>query len=310
MEEIIELLYNASLQEVSTNKPGNVGPSQIVSGVSYTNYCDAINNLQQFTLNYFSRNKDHQCEFSIGNYIFFAVKTMIDHPPHKNLLLGHILLYAPLIFALSELIRRKPHQEITWIQFWDEVGSVLQSTTPQDGVWLSRAIQISQAGGIKNPGNKPLESKYNFTDEAIEALILQDQKTMTDLFHESAEFDMISAQYCSSYEFCRSFIHSKLEPQNSKIASRNNQVLKIFLEILATVPDSLIYRKNGTDTALQIQNDARMIQQAGGVSTQEGQNKLSILNQRMLRAEGKLNPGTTADLTACILFLSNLFSIL
>jgi len=34
------------------------------------------------------------------------------------------------------------------------------------------------------------------------------------------------------------------------------------------------------------------------------------LNKKIMLSEGKLNPGTTADLTACIIFIGLLFNLI
>ena len=309
LEEFIEIMFNASLQEVSTQKPGNVGPSQTMDGVSFNDYSHIIQLLRKFTSTYFDKKTCKITDFSIGNFIYQSVHTMISNPPYKNLLLGHILLYAPLIFSMDDLLRKYPYEKISWDLFWKKVENIITESTPQDGIWLSKAIQISKAGGIKNPGNKPLESKYDFTKRAVETLILKDQKTMRDLFQESAKFDMISAQYCTNYEFCREFYLKSVFPNQLGPNSQTNTVKTIFLQILATVPDSLIYRKNGSKLALEIQNHAKNIIQEGGISTQAGLLKMKELNQLMVKAKGKLNPGTTADLTACVVLLKQLFSL-
>ncbi|WP_371802870.1 triphosphoribosyl-dephospho-CoA synthase [Candidatus Lokiarchaeum ossiferum] len=308
LEEFINIIYDAGLQEVSTPKPGNVGPSQIIDGVSYQDYCHILQLLKKFNSKYFDKKNIRSPDFSIGNFIFQSVHTMVSNPPYKNLLLGHILLYSPLIFAFDLLFRNDIPKKVNWNKFWNTVEHVIATTTPQDGIWLSKAIQISNAGGIKTPGNKPLVSKYDFTKSSIETIIIEDQKTMKDLFQESADFDMISAQYCTNYEFCRNFYLQSVFPIQNPLNSQEKDVKNLFLQILATVPDSLIFRKNGTICARDIQNRAKAIIKAGGITTQAGLLKIKELNQKMLESKGKLNPGTTADLTACVLIIEQLFN--
>jgi triphosphoribosyl-dephospho-CoA synthase len=76
------------------------------------------------------------------------------------------------------------------------------------------------------------------------------------------------------------------------------------MHILSQYPDSLITRKSGGAQAVEVSKKARTILEAGGASTVEGRKLLWGLDEELHGAEGGLNPGTTADLTAAALFVS------
>ena len=169
---------------------------------------------------------------------------------------------------------------------------------------------MSKAGGIKNPGGKPVISKYDILDPDIEKKIISDNKTLKDLFGESADYDLIARQYTSNFKFCRDLILNWLIPEIENFNSKNELVLNIFLKILSQEPDSLIFRKNNLDTALEIQKKAQEIQKNHMNQTKRGRNLISQLNKYMNSKNGKLNPGTTADLTAVVIFICILFGII
>jgi triphosphoribosyl-dephospho-CoA synthase len=160
---------------------------------------------------------------------------------------------------------------------------------------------------MKNPGGKPLLSKYDLQSNKIEEIIKKNAPTLLDLFQESASFDLIAEQYVSDYKFVKNILIEWAIPNAEKFGSASDFVVELFLQILSRRPDSLIYRKNSQVIADQIQADAKNIISKGSIKSTEGKRLIMQLNQKMLASNGKLNPGTTADITACILFVGRLF---
>ncbi len=298
----------ASNLEFSTDKPGNIGPNQIIKGITFESMKFVSNQLKNANINYF---KEETNEISIGKFIYNAVKTMMETQPYENLLLGHILLYSPLVIAAKRIIESpKDSQLRNWKNFWNLTEEIINSSSVSDGIWLTRAIILSKAGGIKNPGGKPLKSNYDILDPYIEQKIRSDSKTLKDLFDESAEYDLIARQYTSNFKFCRDLTINWLIPQIDNFKSKSELVLNIFLTILSREPDSLIFRKNNLSTAIKIQKKAQKIQKNQMDQTKRGRNLVFNLNKYMNSKNGKLNPGTTADLTAVVIFICILFGII
>ncbi len=307
MLNIINAMDEASYLEFSTDKPGNIGPNHIVKGIAFENMIFVSNEIKKANNNYFN---DGLNKISIGEFIYNAVKTMMETKPYENLLLGHILLYSPLVIASKIILdNQKDNKLRNWKQFWDKTEEIIDSSSVSDGIWLTRAIIMSKAGGIKTPGGEPVNSKYNLLDPDIEKKIVSDNKTLKDLFVESAEYDLIARQYASNFKFCRDLILDWLIPEIENFNSKSELVLNIFLKILSQEPDSLIFRKNNFVTALKIQKRAQEIQENNTSQTKRGRNLISELNNYMNNKNGNLNPGTTADLTAVVIFICILFGI-
>jgi triphosphoribosyl-dephospho-CoA synthase len=76
----------------------------------------------------------------------------------------------------------------------------------------------------------------------------------------------------------------------------NKATIQTFLTILSEFPDTLISRKYGADMAMEVLNDAKYIIDMGGILNDEGYNLLEDFDKNLISK--KLNPGTTADLTA------------
>jgi triphosphoribosyl-dephospho-CoA synthase len=319
IEEVISYMKISTETEFSTEKPGNVGPNQSISKISYNDYQKISNLIDKAAKSYFSAKISHDIKKSnsdipeegLGFYIYSSVKSMVESPPYQNLLLGQILLYAPLLFTTKALVHLPINsKKRNWSKFWSGVGSVIGTSELSDAIWLVRAIILSKAGGLDTPGGKPLKTRYNVKDIDIESRIQREECSMLDLFRESESFDSISEQYSTNFKFCREIFKNWLVPNIKHYPKLSDLTLSLFLEILSTKPDSLIYRKNDFETALNIQKSAQQIKNAGGLKTKIGQQMISELNREMIKENGKLNPGTTADLTACILFLGFMFGIL
>ncbi|QEE15424.1 triphosphoribosyl-dephospho-CoA synthase [Promethearchaeum syntrophicum] len=307
MTNVINIMDEASFLEFSTDKPGNIGPSQKLKGISFESFKNVSNEIKKANLRYF-KNKSNKK--SIGEFIYNAVKSMMEISPHENLLLGHILLYSPLVFASKRIVDCPLESKIRkWDKFWDETEEIINSASVSDGIWLTRAIKLSKAGGLKNPGGKPLKSLYNLLDPEIEQKIRRRNKTLKDLFSESAEFDLIARQYRDNFNFCRNLIKNWVIPELDNFESKSERIIAIFLKILSLEPDSLIYRKNNLTTALKIQKKAQKIQKHKMKQTRIGNILISKLNNYLNSKNGKLNPGTTADLTAVVIFICKLFDI-
>ena len=305
---IINIMDEASCLEFSTDKPGNIGPNQKIKGISFENLKFVSNKIKIANIKYF---KDESEEISMGKFIYNAVKTMVETQPYENLLLGHILLYSPLVIASKRFLEEQKDGKLRkWKGFWDLTEEIIDFSSVSDGIWLTRSIILSKAGGIKNPGGKLVNSKYDILEPDIEKKIISDNKTLKDLFIDSAEYDLIARQYASNFKFCRDLILNWLIPEIENFNSKSELVFNIFLKILSQEPDSLIFRKNNIATALNIQKRAQEIQENNMNQTKRGRNLTSKLNNYMNSKNGKLNPGTTADLTAVVIFICILFGII
>lgn len=305
---IINIMDEASCLEFSTDKPGNIGPNQKIKGISFENLKFVSNKIKIANIKYF---KDESEEISMGKFIYNAVKTMVETQPYENLLLGHILLYSPLVIASKRFLEEPKDGKLRkWKGFWDLTEEIIDFSSVSDGIWLTRSIILSKAGGIKNPGGKLVNSKYDILEPDIEKKIISDNKTLKDLFIDSAEYDLIARQYASNFKFCRDLILNWLIPEIENFNSKSELVFNIFLKILSQEPDSLIFRKNNIATALNIQKRAQEIQENNMNQTKRGRNLTSKLNNYMNSKNGKLNPGTTADLTAVVIFICILFGII
>jgi triphosphoribosyl-dephospho-CoA synthase len=114
--------------------------------------------------------------------------------------------------------------------------------------------------------------------------------------------DSIAREYVTTFEITLTVGAPALERFITDSGNPEASIVQTFLTLLAQVPDSLIARKCGARAARGVSGRAAEILAAGGVFTQEGRRTLARFDRALRRNENRLNPGTTADLTAAALF--------
>src|SRR5207245_72274 len=74
-------------------------------------------------------------------------------------------------------------------------------------------------------------------------------------------------------------------------------------QLAATLRDTHIARKLGTDAAVTVQRRARAVLTAGGVRTMAGRDATAALDRELRDEANPLNPGATADLTGAAIYV-------
>ena len=89
----------------------------------------------------------------------------------------------------------------------------------------------------------------------------------------------------------------------------NTATVDTFLKVLSDHPDTLIIRKSGLPAALSVSQDATEILKYSGISSETGLKLTKQLDLKLHEKDGILNPGTTADIIAGIIFCALLFGL-
>jgi triphosphoribosyl-dephospho-CoA synthase len=133
----------------------------------------------------------------------------------------------------------------------------------------------------------------------------------------SSQWDTISEEWVTGMKISFTKGYSTIKRVYNETGKINITTVNTFLTLLAQFPDTFIARKVGVKVtkdipkaveiglkkAEKISRKAATIIRMGGLKTAEG--KKALLNfDRELRLDHKLNPGTTADLTATSLLIA------
>ena len=277
----------ACLLEATARKPGNVHPAAAFSDLTYNDFVMAANAIAQPLADVGAT--------GLGQAIFNAVSAS-HQETRTNVNLGIALLIAPLA-AVSQSVPLKVG-----------VPDVLNQTTVEDSEHVYAAIRVAKPGGLGKASSQDVNDRPTVT--------------LRDAMALATDRDRIAEQYATNFAFLFDFAQpwlveawqlainqQTIHPENNLTSQRPGMVpweaaiIRLQLKILAHAPDSLVARKCGPDTALELQKKADEVLQTGWP---DHPNSWPLFHNfdDWLRADGhRRNPGTTADLVAATLFI-------
>ena len=224
----------------------------------------------------------------LGKYILEAVKET-DKWIANNTNLGIVMMITPIACgaAISD----------DFSQLRKNTAELMKATTVEDAVDLYDAINIADAGGMGD------QDEYDVASENAKEELRTNKQTMFDVLEISALWDRLANEMTTGMPV----VFEKGYPTYSglrKTMKANDACVLTFLTILSETPDTLISRKYGDKKADEVSSQAREL-----LSFKEDESFSDKLNEfDNYLYENKLNPGTTADLTAASIFVSYLES--
>jgi triphosphoribosyl-dephospho-CoA synthase len=220
-----------------------------------------------------------RARFRLGDTIYSAVK-QTRALVGRNTNLGIALLLAPLASTW----------ETDTSTVRAEIAEVLAHLTVKDTQRVYEAIRIANPGGLGDAPEQDVRAEPTVT--LLEAMKL------------AADRDMVARQYANGFADVFDFGVPAFVDAFAKFGCVEAAIVDSQLRWLATYPDSLIARKNGTAVAEDVRRRASEVLALGGISTTEGR-AAGVALDKHLRSDGnKLNPGTTADLITACLFVA------
>ncbi|MBN2318926.1 MAG: triphosphoribosyl-dephospho-CoA synthase [Acidobacteria bacterium] len=272
------MVQEACIREVCAPKPGNVSRHH-----DFTDACFEDFLLSAVAIGPAFEKSGHS---SVGRTILHAVndsRKLVGN----NTNLGIILLLAPLAKACLVDIG-KPMEDIGKIR--KDLGDVLGALTVEDARLAYEAIRAANPGGLGRAAAQDVSEEPSMT--LLEAMDLAKDR------------DSIASEYITGFEITFGTALPALKDALARGVTCSDAVVQAFLTILGRVPDSLVARKNGVEVSRQVSNSAQEVLLQGGVFTPQGRAKLQEMDRALRDEAHKLNPGTTADLTAAAIFLA------
>ncbi|OUW00158.1 MAG: hypothetical protein CBD16_06975 [Betaproteobacteria bacterium TMED156] len=294
----------ACLLDVLVSKPGNVSFMSPGHGMTAKLF---VNSSKVVVPILFDENK------TLGQKIEQSVKKTFE-TVNCNTNLGIILLCAPLIQAIIYLIKKQPKKIINQKIFFSllkiQVKKIIQNTTIDDAKFVFRAIKIANPGGLGVVKRADIRGEPNIS--------------LLDVMRIGSKRDFIARQYANYFfeVFNQEFFNfvdlknkvSKNKPANESFFSLNPDefVLKIYLNWLTKYQDTHIRRKYGSKVSKQILDEACCFlfhDNSFPVESEKNDVNIYLPSEKKLLAwdyslkKRNINPGTSADLTVCTLFL-------
>ena len=308
VDDLLRCVNLSSLLELSGwPKPGNVHRTKNFVDTRFEHFLAGITaiqpNFRELCEIIYSSIENDMLDFTkikLGLFYKKSVKEMIKWQSGGNVLLGHILILAPLVCAATICLKTN---KVKIEEFELTLRRVIDDATVEDTLNLYDAIKIC------NPGGLGRIEKYDIYGENTYNEIKQDNITLKKIFELSKDYDLISGEYSTGFniilrEGLPYFIETFKTAQDINIA-----VVNTYLKLLSNNLDTLIIRKSGKKVALEVSKMAFDILIQGGISTKKGLELTIEFDKYLHKQNGKLNPGTTADLLAGVIFCALIFGL-
>lgn len=260
------------LLEASAEKPGNVTRSKDFSDSCYENFLVSAMAIGPAFQN--------ASDASVGETIRRAVRDT-QRLVGTNTNLGMVLLLAPLAKAAAN-----GHSQ----GLRAAVSEVLEALTINDAEMAYEAIRLAVPAGLGEV------ERYDVREEKIDI-------TLRDAMMLAQDRDTVAREYVTSFENTFNLGYPTLLRFWGQGHRMSDSIVQTFLSILAQVPDALIARKNGLSVAEKVSQSARKVLARGGIFTAEGREEVHNFDRALRDERHRLNPGTTADLVAAVLFV-------
>ena len=158
---------------------------------------------------------------------------------------------------------------------------VIRMTTVDDAVLFYQSFGLTAVSVTE-------KSEMDINDPKSLEKLRTEELTMYDVMEFSAENDMVAREWINGFALTREFA------DRLKQAGGANEIGSVFLEMLATYPDTFIIKKHGSAVAESLRNDARMVQNE--------KMSIEILDAWCLAED--VNPGSLADICIAGIFIA------
>ena len=261
----------ACLLEVSAEKPGNVTRRKDFNDTCFEDFVISAAAIGSA----FRRAADA----SVGETIIQAIRATRRFVG-VNTNLGIVLLLAPLAKAAGS-----DHSDA----LRPALSSVLKRLTVYDTRLTYEAIRLARPAGMGKV------QRYDLQETNVDI-------TLRKAMGQARDRDALAREYVTDFEITFEVGLNALQRILEQGAGISEAVVQTYLTILMQVPDTLIARKNGMEAARKVSGRAGQVLKYGGIFSAKGKAALKKFDLDLRDKGHTLNPGTTADLTAAVLF--------
>ena len=198
IEDLTRCINLASLLEVSGYpKPGNVHRTQDFKETRYEHFLAGIaailpsfKVLCERAYDELSIVDNDYSYVKLGQFYKKAAEEMMSWQKGGNVLLGHILILAPLAATAAICLKKS---ELSFKDFSNTLKKIINDATVEDTINLYDAIRTS------NPGGLGKIDKYDLNNDNSLKEIQADNVTLYKIFEISAEYDLIGLEYSTGF---------------------------------------------------------------------------------------------------------------
>lgn len=233
----------------------------------------------------------------VGGVVYNAVSSMMKYSGF-NTSLGQALLLAPLAISIGRCLRDVGE---AYDCFVDDYIRVVEETGVEDSILFYKSVRLAAPSYLKREDETG--DFVNVWDPEFEAKLRAKRHRLVDILRYSSEKDIVASEVVSGLNRSRRYT-GELENYLAVLKDWNKALVATFLEIMGNEVDTLIARRHGLDTAVEISRRARLVKEF--IGRPEFESEVRALDQ-YLRERG-LNPGSVADIltsTIALFLLKN-----
>ncbi len=301
IEDIARAAQLASALEVSGYpKPGNVHRTADIKEMTFEHFIASSIAIGPILLDVAKRGFRvgkrgvKTTHIGVGRAIKSAIENTMKWQRDGNTNLGVVLLLTPLAAAAGITLGREGKIEMKKLRA--NLSNVLKSTTPEDALNVYDAILIADPAGLE--GVDELDVKNETSKDRIK----KEHISLYEIMNISSKWDNISREWVTGMEITFEFGYPLVKKLYEKTKTMNTTTVQSFLEILSKYPDTFVQRIHGKEISENVSGEARSIIKKGGMLTSAGRTLIKKFDEELRKK--RINPGTTADLTASSLMLA------
>lgn len=264
--QLADWIYQACRSEVLAEKPGNVSPGKTFRNADVADFLESARVSAPWLA--------QAGTLGVGRAIYEAAKATRDAVGH-NTNLGILLLLGPMAAVRLE------------VPLLAGLPNLLRSLTVEDADWTYKAIRVAEPGGLGESDTQDVRESPT--------------ETLRECMRHAADRDLIAQQYTTDFH---DILHRGLElfGESATAVPEAQRIGFVALKLMSVFGDSLVARKCGIAVSEGLKHRAASVLVAGWPHTASGRQAWSEFDG-WLRSDGnRLNPGTTADIIAAIVF--------
>jgi len=293
------------LEAAAYPKPGNVHRLKDFKDTSFEHFLVSAASVQSVFFKCAALSEKNEIP-AFGPLFSEAVGKSQTRQSGGNTHFGSLLLLLPIAAAAGSLPAGTDSG--TLIQ---KASEICRNTTAEDAVHFYKAFEHLSIPVMKTGEN---ELAYDLTDQNAVENIRREGTTLFSLMEMGAARDMVAREWACGFE--KSLLFSKKLRENQiRFSNRSKQcfgsvinsaVVYTFLEFLAAEPDTFISAKFDKETAAGVQKKASKILFKKNKRKRQNLKKMiqKIKKLDKILQKNKMNPGSTADITAAGIFIA------
>ena len=268
-KDIEQCVFWACETEVSSPKPGNVNCFSNNHEMDVADFIKSAHAIAPIMA---------RSDLSVGELILQSIRAtraVVD----CNTNLGIVLLFAPLCKAM--------HQCQTFGALPKTLENILENLTIDDAEKCYQAIRLADAGGMGKVDDQDINEQPTITLRQAMAM--------------AKSHDTIAKQYTNNYDAIWCIGLPNLTNAINCGETVEWATAFAYLSLLSEIPDTLICRKKGLKVSEKVSAKALFLIENIKENSSLSKKTLEVLNWDNELKKEKLNPGTTADLSAVTL---------